>query len=62
MGMMIHDEEIISMLTRLAERDGVSKAEALKRALMNFEPKLCERRGDPVLFPRECVNYRTCTL
>lgn len=57
MGIMIHDEAVIEGLTRLAKRDGVTRAEALKRALQ----AMCEpgELAEPKLFPRERVETKT---
>lgn len=59
-GIMIRDENVIAQLTQLAERDGITKAAALKQALMKFEPR--DRSRTPPLFPRDRVTWKTWHL
>ena len=60
MGIMIYDPETIAGLERLAVRDGVTKTEALKKALI----ALCDPEDfdDAGRFPRDLVSYKTWTL
>lgn len=61
MGIMIHDEEIIAILSRLADREGITKAEALRRALDDLEATL-PASDEEHHFPRERVEHRTYIL
>lgn len=62
MGIMIENDEIISMLTRLAEREGVTKAEILRRALSNLSEELDPGYPAGRLFPRDRISHVTYKL
>ena len=59
---MIRDQDIIAALSRLADLEGTTKAEALHRALSAFANEIGAVEADPSLFPRDRIRYRTYSI